>query len=648
MANVSINVKNYNFGYFLKEVHVKKALELINFQLSQTSYSFKSLDFELYRKEKYNSKFNVQNFYNNYVRNDILYNHLTAFNNKTYQIPKGLNGVRDFDFLSFYSTVVYYAIGFYIYEIINLSLKDRNSYKEKIGNVYTTYGGDINFESPPKSKIYYRDYYRKFNLGIKKYVKENRKGSKLGILKLDIQSFYNSINHTTLLSSVEEFAYPKDVKKNNFDNNTKESIQDFLFFLKESNRGIPLSSQNIISNFLSDMMLVRLDDFIIEELKKQSLIFSYHRYVDDFFILIKFSRNKAKDKIGELLYQLGDKISTFLATELKLTINPLKSRQWVLSQNKDEQEFLKESKFISFSENENMSTPNLNKKLKSILNILKELKNEFSEKGTAKIENEKDLLLKEIFSKSLMNLIKSNKHEKQLKEIFKDFNPILTLHSIKTILFITDNSKDGFNSLIKYLNRNFYKSKKSAQFMYLLERTIFLDSYTNNLDKKILEKDDNRSRYFSLIKRLVSAPTSLKKEYLSNSDFPIKDEFLIKNPTLIQQIKKSILAEKSNNYNLAFNHILNAFHFYCYIRDNKFKNKMKYYNRENVKDFLQSKKISLSDNRFVISFFDRRNNNTISHPGDENFENWVVTRKEFLKYKNRMNKILRRLEQMYK
>jgi hypothetical protein len=45
-----------------------------------------------------------------------------------------------------------------------------------------------------------------------------------------------------------------------------------------------------------------------------------------------------------------------------------------------------------------------------------------------------------------------------------------------------------------------------------------------------------------------------------------------------------------------------------------------------------------------MQFFDRRNKNNISHPGENEMENWVVNEQEYLSYKVKMNALVIRIE----
>src|SRR5438270_11422629 len=119
----------FNIGYFLKVQHFEKALLLLKKQLDEKNFTFKTIDFEIFRKETNYSSFNVSEFYNEFIEKDIFYNYHLAFYTNHYSIPKGIFGVRKFQFSSFQMLLIYYAIGFYFYEILNETFISINEVK---------------------------------------------------------------------------------------------------------------------------------------------------------------------------------------------------------------------------------------------------------------------------------------------------------------------------------------------------------------------------------------------------------------------------------------------------------------------------------------------------------------------------------------
>ena len=124
---------------------------------------------------------------------------------------------------------------------------------------------------------------------------------------------------------------------------------------------------------------------------------------------------------------------------------------------------------------------------------------------------------------------------------------------------------------------------------------------------------------------------------------PISDLILLTNDSLMQQLKMMVLAQEEGKYNLAFNHMLNVFHMLCFISDNnKATDKLKNYDQNDIVDYLTTKSASIDEINFVMSFFDRRNKNNISHPGEELMENWVVNETEYYSYYQQLYKLIER------
>ena len=164
-------IKNFNLGHFLKKHHIDKAVLLIDKQLKEKSFTFKTIDFEIYRKEKSLERFDSNKFYKDYIKKDLLYNYCSIFYNYEYNIPKGAYGIRKFNFTSFNLFVLYYSLGFYFFELLNETIIRLERVKTELKNIKTFYGGLIKYDNPANSKIYYQNDYSSFIRGIKQNVK---------------------------------------------------------------------------------------------------------------------------------------------------------------------------------------------------------------------------------------------------------------------------------------------------------------------------------------------------------------------------------------------------------------------------------------------------------------------------------------------
>lgn len=634
--------KNFNLGHFIKQHHIDKALLLIDKQLKETSFTFKTLDLEIYRKEKSIDKFDSKKFYENYIEKDLLYNYRSLFYNYEYNIPKGAYGIRKFNFTSFNSLVLYYSLGFYFYELLNDTLNRLEPVKRELNNIKTFYGGLIRFDNPSNSEIYYQNDYSQFNRGIKQNVKNGlASGKKVSVLKLDIQDFYGSIKTNLLLEVIDNYSLPSIKKKLHYDNTTKEAISSLLLFYNKNGKGLPLSAQNIVSNFISYIFLFELDNFIQKLPIYEEEDFSYFRYVDDFYIVFCRDKKNKNDSIGEEIFEISTSISDFLSKELDLKINHLKTQKWIIEDDNHFEEFLIKEKFISFADPIKNKDPKAKKpeeKLKEVCKIIEDLKVDFTTTGKTEIDNKQDIALKEVFIGSIKTYVKSTEAKKVLNTAFKNWNPILTLNSVKALMFLIGGSKTGFEIIKKYLQSDTERKMDKTQNVYLLEKFMNLENYDKSLDKVVLDIPKTNALYFSLVQRMLKGKKDISKRYL-----PIDNKVLIENDALTQQIKMMVLAEEEGKYNVAFNHLLNTFHLYCYIKDLTKKAKaLKNYDQNEIVIYLTKQKCSIAEINFVMSFFDRRNKNNISHPGDSLMENWVVNKAEYDTYYKQMTNLIKR------
>jgi hypothetical protein len=95
----------------------------------------------------------------------------------------------------------------------------------------------------------------------------------------------------------------------------------------------------------------------------------------------------------------------------------------------------------------------------------------------------------------------------------------------------------------------------------------------------------------------------------------------------MQQVRRMILAEKRGVHSLAYNHLLNTLQEWCFCYEQPQVSRS-HYDRNHVVKWLKSI-ANHSEIVFVMAMFDRRNRNTISHPGDESIEISPVDRAEY-------------------
>jgi hypothetical protein len=104
-------------GFFLTEDHVRSALELLSCQVQSSSRTHRSLDLEIIRRENALNTIVLEQFYTDYIRNDLCFNYPNLFRSIPYSVPKGDGGVRQFHFLETSLWILYYALGFYFLDL---------------------------------------------------------------------------------------------------------------------------------------------------------------------------------------------------------------------------------------------------------------------------------------------------------------------------------------------------------------------------------------------------------------------------------------------------------------------------------------------------------------------------------------------------
>lgn len=632
-------IKNYNTGNYLKIHHVEKAFDLIKLQIEDNKFSFKTLEFEIYRNDNSVTTFNCQNFYDDLLAKDVFYNENNIFYSIEYLVPKGIYGVRKFDFLSFEMLVLYYALGFYFYELIKESFDTIELKKTKRANISTYYGGKIDFDNPKKTSLFYQNDYIDFNSKVNTQI-ENilKKKKKAVIIKLDIQNYFKSIDLEILLETIKKYAIPSNSKKQSFDNSTIEEIKSLLLFINKSFTGVPLFAQNILSNFLSYLYLFDLDNFIqnLEISKEEDFI--YCRYVDDFYLVYKKNKSIKNNIVGDEIFDITTSISEFLHENLNLKINELKTQTIIIEDEDDFETFIKKEKIISIPEAfKNNLSPQ--EKFEEIKDIIEKLKKEYKQDGRISISTEDNNKLKEIFSTVLKQYLATKDAKILVDKMFINWNPILTLSSSQALIYLLKHSNQ--NKILKsFLIDNKEFKLNNPQYLYLLEKYLLSNKIDLLFNDEILNSKASNN-YLNLIKKMLNKNILL----IQSEDIIIDATFLTLKDTLMQQIKMLTIAEIEGKYNVAFNHLLNIYHFYCFSNDSSAK-KLKNYNKENTTDFLDTLGVSIEYLNFSIHFFDRRNKNNISHPGEELMESWVVNKEEYFLYKRKLNKLLKKIKEL--
>jgi len=106
---------------------------------------------------------------------------------------------------------------------------------------------------------------------------------------------------------------------------------------------------------------------------------------------------------------------------------------------------------------------------------------------------------------------------------------------------------------------------------------------------------------------------------------------------VLEQTRLRILSERSASYSVALNHLLNEIHAVCIEQE---KVNKKNYDVNDVVKFLHSRGVPHQKCIKIRNLFDRRNYNSVSHPGSDGSLAWEVTREEYLDYYEHVGRCL--------
>jgi hypothetical protein len=196
-----------------------------------------------------------------------------------------------------------------------------------------------------------------------------------------------------------------------------------------------------VSNFISSCFLLGLDNFVSEERLRRREVLSYHRYVDDCYLLVEFPLNASNEAIGNSLFDLHSAVADYLAMGLGLRLNPLKSDRRVVANQADYEDFIQQTKFVSFGGSTSATVgKGPQDTLKALVHVVSQLESEYSSKGYVQLQREQDNTLKECWRDATKQYLKSKGAQRALEKAFSNWNPILTLLNAKALMFLIGSS----------------------------------------------------------------------------------------------------------------------------------------------------------------------------------------------------------------
>jgi hypothetical protein len=272
-------------------------------------------------------------------------------------------------------------------------------------------------------------------------------------------------------------------------------------------------------------------------------------------------------------------------------------------------------------------------KLSGIMHQLHQLKK--SKLGSNFIieSSPEDDVFKEIYDRSVDNLLHKPINIMLLEAIFSNFNFnfVKACPSEITIILLHSNKiREQYKNFL--INKEHLPTDDADLILKLLSQLDFKDDD--------LLQELKRNAYMRNIVDLVLS----KKIYAENPGYynmpDDKLSFLYSHNHIIEQIRLRAINQRIEYYSVALNHLLNEIHAICLILDKYTKKNPKDYDANDVADFLVKENVPTDICIVIRKLFDRRNTNQISHPGSTRGNVWAVTKDEYLRYREYVGQCL--------
>ncbi|PZV17931.1 MAG: hypothetical protein DCF22_02700 [Leptolyngbya sp.] len=333
-------------------------------------------------------------------------------------------------------------------------------------------------------------------------------------------------------------------------------------------------------------------------------------------------------------------------SQLGLKLN-LKTRLYRLSKKEEKEELLKAIRksspsneyFSAIQEEEAeeeikpiIKTPQ--SKLDKIFRELRKIKKSRVEDYFIRGNSAQEEILQEVFDRSVEQILNKPENKKKIKQIFKgfDFNLVKVQPLEMLIILLKDETAtEEFKEFC--LNKSIVTIGDADLLIKFLCQTNF-DDYEHKLMKKLGQNTHMDGIVYTFLDEKLNCDNP---GYYKLACMQMKK--LSEMPDVLEQTRLRILSERSDSHSVALNHLVNEIHAVCIKQDTKKKD----YDVNDVVKFLQSKGIQHETCTKVRNLFDRRNSNSVSHPGSDVRLAWEVTREEYLEYYEHVGQCLEAL-----
>jgi hypothetical protein len=616
----------------------------------------------------------IKEYYQKYIKTELVYALPEFFSTDTIFIPKDLTSVREYRFFSMFSLILYNAVGLIFVHCCSDLLQELDFKRKNIYSYYPTkFFLDDNIW---KARSTYKTEYSEYIDTLNKILQPNDI-----LLKLDISEYFESIQHSRLLNILLKYSKESYLNSFNINKNNIKALKFYFESLMSRQSSIPQGRKNFVSDFLGYLYLVPFDIKISNLINSSKLQFkAMIRYVDDINIVFQRNNNCTNSEIFKELLKIEQGISNWLYKKLLLNINSKKTKRQIIKDSRNKNLLLKEitKRIYSFNtEYIKIKDPSNSLKMSDhfakFINSLQKFKysDEYEFKFEFKHEDIENLKL--IFRNDFRKYILKRDNIKIIKKCLSTIDIELTTDYINIILllffattelnnvtsayllnFLKDgmqyNDKRHIHLLLMTLSQNirpntFYKNIKRNK------RILLNDDYGKYLllfylKENILDKIELNSNkiYLNIPKNIyhrilneTKPSRSRTSAFLYNSHanyytrliHNIYNDQQLQSYSITLQLKEFVNYFLTQRWHVAFNSFLNLFHEICKIKyklgDANVKQLVKIITQKN-------NNVNLNDELLILRFFDRRNVNTVSHPSQKGKASLMVNKIELEQY----------------
>lgn len=664
---------------------MKKISEVVNKELFLNAYDICLEHFEnkhiidinlLLLQNKFNTytRKNISKYYDDIINSDIVYAIPELFSTEIVNIPKGINGIREYRFFTMFSMILYNSMGLVLIDLCNESINQLKFTAEKVFSFSPTKFSKSN------EKWYAKNDYQKEYFNYTEKVKDFIEPGSI-VLKIDISKYFDSISHNILLDIIESYSLKSTLAKYNYDSNIREVILFYFESMMTKKIGIPQGKKNLVSDYFGNLYLKKFDEEVKQLCDSELLEYkAMIRYVDDGLIIFKRKKSIVNSKVHKELSQIEHKISKYLLQVLGLSLNDKKSEYHIIENVEDVDQFLRHN-------NKKISTKNNEKKEEKI----DEIKNKYNDFinaisifrfnddisfkfGISIIDRE---YLKEIYNSSFIKYLENKSIRDQVINEIQKIDIELTVDSISMIIalfFIKNNNKLIYlKPLEEYFKSDLQKLDRRSIHILLMAITQGYDM--KNIKTLIVKNEklflnDNYGRYILLFNSLYKYNNYIgflddlaiynrlswekyvkkKKKYSrkflpgTNDPYSVVVSKIISNKlyneALTEQLKNFVFYYVRKEWDLSFNYFYNFFHEICKIK--------KYIKDDGkiidiVKKLSELSLISATEEMILRKFSDRRNFNPVSHSSKKGSKSIKVTNEDMKDFLPKILEILKKI-----